>query len=110
MDHLKKISPEKARFYYENNALKQRDKVLQKEFGITLEEYENRFEEQRGCCSICGEHQSKLKRRLAVDHDHKTGKVRSLLCGKCNTGLGQFNDDEELLVAAANYLRKYIDV
>ncbi|MCH8329663.1 MAG: hypothetical protein IIB81_04705, partial [Nanoarchaeota archaeon] len=55
-----------------------------KQYGLTIEDYNNMFIEQGGCCGICGTHQSKLKLRLAVDHDQKTGKVRGLLCNNCN--------------------------
>ncbi|NDE15098.1 hypothetical protein EBZ80_09235 [bacterium] len=52
-------------------------------------------------CIICGEKQNK---QLAIDHDHKTGKVRGALCSRCNLGLGHFRDDPELLRFAALYL------
>jgi hypothetical protein len=78
--------------------------ILRKDYGITIEEYNALFEKQKGACAICREHQSKLSRPLAVDHDHKTGKVRGLLCDKCNHGLGQFKDSYDSLMAAANYI------
>lgn len=78
---------------------------------IKLSEYYFLGEAQLWKCKICGkEHGSwipDVKRRLAVDHDHESGRVRGLLCLDCNTGLGKFKDDPALLQAAINYLMKY---
>ena len=78
---------------------------LMKKFGITQEDYLQILAQQNGVCAICG-HPPK-KRNLAIDHDHKTGKIRGLLCYMCNYGLGVFRDDIKRLKAAANYLIKY---
>ena len=59
--------------------------------------------EQR--CQICGRPEETMTRSLAIDHDHKTGKVRGLLCHQCNRGLAHYRDNPELLEAAAKYLR-----
>ncbi len=75
-------------------------------FGITLHDYEKLFLVQKGLCLLCGKADS-VGRRLAVDHCHKTGKIRGLLCTLCNCGLGNFRDDEGLLTKAIDYLRKY---
>ena len=75
-----------------------------KRYGITLEEYNKIFESQKGCCMICGKHQLEFKRTFAVDHCHITGKVCGLLCSYCNTGLGLFKEDAELLASAIEYL------
>jgi hypothetical protein len=58
-----------------------------------------------GVCAICGSDGSDNEKGLAIDHNHKTGEVRDLLCVKCNTGLGAFGDDVELLERAIWYLR-----
>lgn len=58
---------------------------------------------QSSLCAICGQTCS-TGQRLCVDHDHATGKMRGLLCRKCNSGLGQFGDDPEMLRAALSYL------
>lgn len=67
--------------------------------------YDKLFVVQKGKCAICKAHQSKIKKKLCVDHDHTTGKVRGLLCGKCNTGLGFFKDRIENLSGAILYLK-----
>ena len=77
-------------------------------FGITAEEFKSIFEKQEGCCAICGRHQLEFKKALAVDHCHKTGKIRGLLCTNCNQGLGHFMDNSELLLKAAEYLKDNI--
>lgn len=62
---------------------------LQAKFGLTLEDYDNMLEYQKGVCAICGETNSSGT-RLAVDHDHKTDEIRGLLCQRCNTHLGWY--------------------
>lgn len=89
----------------ENTHKRVRNRSLVKQFGITLDEYNLLFLKQGGKCAICGIHQSELKQALNLDHDHTTGKVRALLCPKCNGGLGIFNDDIDLLEKAIKYLK-----
>ena len=76
------------------------------DFGISLEDYDIIFKEQNGCCKICGKHQSKFKKALALDHDHRTGLIRGLLCSSCNRALGMFFDNIDFLNSAINYLNK----
>lgn len=71
-------------------------------YGISQEQYNALFNEQKGACAICSEHPE--TRCLDVDHKHGTTKVRGLLCSRCNTGLGLFMDSPELLREAAFYL------
>ena len=75
------------------------------EHGITLEQYQEMFDKQNGCCAICNVHQDKLKQALCVDHNHQTNKIRGLLCGKCNRGIGYLNDNINTLEQAINYLK-----
>jgi len=56
-------------------------------FNITPEQYNKLFKKQKGCCALCKKSQSNFKIRLAVDHNHKTGKIRGLLCPQCNVKL-----------------------
>lgn len=79
-----------------------------KRYGITVEEYDALIELQDGACLICKRVPTESERALAVDHNHRTGEVRALLCIKCNRGLGWFNDDPELLTAAAAYLESHV--
>ena len=91
----------------ENDKKRMRNNSLKRKFGIDLNTYNLMFLKQEGKCAICGIHQSQLKQSLNVDHDHITGKVRALLCPKCNGGLGIFNDDIKLLRAGIKYLRNW---
>jgi hypothetical protein len=90
--------------YYKFNKRKAKSATLKYKFGITIEEYDQLFNKQNECCAICLLHQSKLEKRLAVDHCHKSGKIRGLLCGHCNKALGGFQDNTELLLRAIQYL------
>ena len=81
---------------------------LMKLYGINNDEYNSMFNSQNGCCAICGIHQSELKKRLSVDHDHITGVVRGLLCDRHNRGMGYFSESPELLRKTADYLEKFI--
>lgn len=80
--------------------------ALLKKYNLSKEEYNKLFYKQKGCCAICKKHQSEIKRKLAVDHCHETGRVRGLLCFTCNVGLGHFKDNENILQLAIAYLRK----
>lgn len=68
------------------------------------DQYQQLFEEQGGKCAIC---KQECHRRLAVDHNHETGKIRGLLCMNCNTGIGKLQDDVLLLEKAILYLKKH---
>ncbi len=87
----------------EYHATQGREWWLKNRYGISQNSYDSILKDQDGVCKICGLVNTKGK-RLAVDHDHKTGLVRGLLCGKCNTGLGSYNDNVELLEKAIWYL------
>lgn len=76
-----------------------------RQYGITIEQYDELFKAQEGRCKICSQ---TVAERLCVDHCHSTGVVRSLLCKSCNVGIGRFNDNPDLLIAAANYLRDWL--
>ena len=83
-----------------------RESRLKSTYGISTEEYDRMLLNQKGTCNICSR-ECISGRRLAVDHCHKSGKVRALLCTKCNTALGAVNDDEDLLYNMISYLREH---
>jgi Recombination endonuclease VII len=80
-------------------------------YGITPEEYEAKLQAQNGRCMICGKPPRldgvRAHSRLHQDHDHVTGANRDLLCSNCNSGLGYFQDDPELLSVAADYILRH---
>lgn len=105
--YCKKCHNIKSRDEYSSDRMKDYD--LKKLYGISLDDYEQLFNEQEGSCKICSRHISELnhghKKNLCVDHNHDTGKIRGLLCDKCNRGLGLFCDDETMLLKAVDYLK-----
>lgn len=69
-------------------------------YGLTPEEYRRMWEEQEGLCAICG------KEATQIDHDHETGRVRGLLCSRCNYGIGALGDNVRGLRRALRYLKE----
>jgi Recombination endonuclease VII len=86
---------------------------LRLQYGITREQYDQMLAAQNGGCAICSRPETAVINgkvmELAVDHDHKTGKVRALLCSTCNTSLGGFQDSPALLQKAIEYLKEHSD-
>lgn len=87
-----------------SKSFRRRERNLAKKYGITIEKYHEMLNSQGGVCKICGKPEERFQGSLAVDHCHSTGKIRGLLCGKCNTMLGQADDSVEILQAAIDYL------
>lgn len=99
---------------------RERASNLKRNYGLTIEQYDAMVAWQDGKCAICGGPPSDPRwkghaspvggRRIEkfhIDHNHKTGDVRALLCSQCNRGLGDFRDDPALLLKAAEYLTVY---
>lgn len=123
-DHLKRYhsnyylshrndSLSKSKKYYRDNIVSKKNyhkkHYLYKTYGITLEEYNEKLLQQNGKCAICKKYETSVDRSgniksLAVDHNHKTGKIRSLLCDNCNKALGYIQDDIDLLKSFIRYL------
>lgn len=87
------------------NDLKQhsRRRTLLRVYGLTLDNYEALLASQGHRCACCGT----TSERWCVDHDHKSGLVRGIVCGLCNTGIGHLGDTLTGLETAANYLRRH---
>lgn len=90
--------------YYRANRVQTVSRNLQRNYGISLADYDEMLEAQDGGCAICGKSPEANGRRLGVDHNHATGEVRGLLCSACNTGLGLFQDSPACLRRAISYL------
>ncbi len=87
--------------------------MLKKKFGLSIEQYEDILLKQDGVCAICFRPELSSNRisgrpdSLCVDHNHKTGKMRGLLCRRCNRSIGLFDDSPELLIQAFRYLMEH---
>jgi hypothetical protein len=95
----------------ERKASNSRRSALQIKYGITVEQYDQMLADQRGLCALCEkppkEGGTGPAGVLHVDHDHATGRVRALLCVDCNSGLGRFFDDPDLMRRAADYVEYF---
>lgn len=103
IDHIKKYSKET----YNKYKLKHRNKHLMKKFGITNEQYEEMLKAQDGKCAICKTTETGQYQYFSIDHNHKTNKIRELLCMSCNTILGHVKENKESLLQAIAYLEKH---
>jgi hypothetical protein len=83
-----------------------REQHLRYRYNLSVEQYQQMFEKQKGLCAICGIHQSELKRPLSIDHNHITGKIRGLLCIPCNNQLATL-ENKEYCTKASLYLQEY---
>ena len=111
LDRLEKLRKWQKRYREENrNALNDRER--QRKFGITSQKYVELFKAQNGVCAICKNPETATRlgkiKALAVDHCHKSGAVRGLLCSDCNTGIGKLKDDPEVLHSAIQYIEKHL--
>ena len=110
----KKRNPEHVAAKAKEYRIRQKDHLkfvsrrshLRREYGMTVTDYENLFKAQQGKCAICGTTDPFPSPCLCVDHCHRTGVVRGLLCFNCNISIGRMNDDPALLLAAIRYLKR----
>jgi hypothetical protein len=80
-----------------------RNQLLGK-YGLTEKLYDDRLRRQFGMCPICNKPASQTNKPFGIDHNHKTGEVRGLICDTCNLGIGLFKDNPQALMNAARYL------
>ena len=124
-----KINKQRKEYYAKNkeriqelkkkqyNPNKQRDNILKKTYGITAQEYDAMLKKQEHKCACCGIHEKDIKtsnnqfgsKRLVVDHCHATGKIRSLLCNRCNTVIGMVEESTQILYDLEMYLAGYVE-
>lgn len=103
----RKNTPEKQKEYKKrhHSSEKSRDYSLRYRYGMTSSQFDIMFESQGRICALCNSDKSDSK-NFVVDHCHKTGKVRGILCSYCNRALGMLKDDTEILKKAIIYLSK----
>jgi len=102
--------------YRDNNKDKRKNVMLKIRFNLTLEEYQSILKSQGGVCKICQKPETAKKsnseeaRMLAVDHDHNTGKVRGLLCARCNVQLGHYEKTKPRAEEFEKYLEEAVQL
>lgn len=98
-----------AQTYYSNNKeiISKNNQV--RKYGVSSSWLEERYSIQKSLCEIC-KRDGGIKKSLCIDHDHQTGEVRGLICGKCNTAIGMVEESTEILMAIIEYLERYKDV
>jgi len=109
---------ERTKQYYQNHRekelkrmkqrylLKGKNELFVSKYGLSYKDWEGLWYSQDGHCAICDKFFAD-KTDICVDHNHKTGEVRSLLCKRCNIGIGLFDDSHELLKNTVEYLKRF---
>jgi len=99
--------------WYSKNKDYFRNLALKSKYGITLEEYNQMCISQNNKCAICKksetfiDYKTKKNRKLVVDHNHKTGQIRGLLCNRCNIIIGKIEENQKILFLINDYLNKW---
>lgn len=109
LDNLESLKI-KRKAYWDRNKDKSKNTKLFNSYGISLEKYNEMHRQQLGLCAICHKPEEGtikgIVKRLSVDHCHKSKKIRGLLCAKCNSAIGLFQDDKDLITSALLYINK----
>ena len=103
-----KINPQKKikNKLHPNSKTWHRKALLRQRYGLTIEQFEKILKQQGGRCAICHTDKPGSRGTWFIDHNHETKQIRGLLCLKCNTGLGYFNECTDILEAAIIYLKQ----
>lgn len=115
MREYTKRFPEKKKAIRRKYRGKRKEIQLKVKYNLSIEDYNLMLEAQQSLCALCYQPETvpvtkgEGVRSLAVDHDHKTGKVRALLCNRCNTLLGRYEKNKELFDKFDMYIRKHED-
>ncbi len=106
---FRKRNPESAKKWSNTKGGKEyyRNFHYLRKYKIDINEYNLMFKKQKGCCVGCNMHQKNIKIRLCIDHCHTTGKIRKLLCYKCNAVLGLVDDNINTLKRLSKYLTEH---
>lgn len=91
----------------EHTVKKEFEYNIRNKYDLTIDQWNKLFESQNGCCAICGKHQSNFVKRLGVEHNHKTYKIRSLVCGMCNHLI---DICETNFYGHGNKIREYLEI
>lgn len=102
-DIYRKLHPYKCR---KQNRIRTRLYIWKKLYGLSEKEWNDLFIKQGKKCAICGCTKNTSKKFWATDHDHKTKKIRGILCHGCNSSLGGFQDSIRILTSAIKYLKR----
>jgi hypothetical protein len=98
----------RERGYYNSpkGRIARKNRELKRKYGITMKDFDSIYRHQEGKCAICKITLLMLGRDTCIDHSHKSGKIRGILCAKCNKALGLFADSYNRLLSAAEYIRE----
>ena len=105
-DCCKRLRPQNKDYfkkYYQENKIKRRASDRKRRYKVSEKEFQKQFFSQGSCCAICKTTDSG-KQHWCVDHDHKTGIFRAVLCTSCNSMLGYAKDNSDTLKRAAAYI------
>lgn len=107
-ERFKEMARIRSRKYSQRPESKEKAWVREmfKAFNLTKDQYFSMFKKQKGKCGICKKHQRELKKRLAVDHCHDSGKIRGLLCALCNSTIGMLGDNKKSILKVIKYLER----